>query len=87
MCGLDYREVGSEPPDDHLESGERRGLGVEPHFHESEDGYFIKCFHTCRSVLKNPVFWIGTTLSFPIEHYLWTKVWPFYYIAGWMGLD
>jgi hypothetical protein len=56
------------------------------HEHVDEKGFIHKCFHKCRSVLFNWSFWLGVTLSFPIEHFLWEKVWPFYHVTAWMGL-
>lgn len=56
------------------------------HTHTTPDGLLVRCYHTCKSVLVSPAFWIGSTLSFPIEHALWTKM-PFLKgIATWAGL-
>lgn len=32
-------------------------------------------------------FAVGTTVGYPIEHYLYTKVPPFTYVAQWLGLQ
>ena len=32
-------------------------------------------------------FAIGTTIGFPLEHFLYEKVWPFVVIAHWLGLQ
>jgi len=56
------------------------------HFHKTEDGVLVKCYHQCRSVITSPAFWFGTTLSFPLEHFIWEKLWPFYLITHWLGL-
>lgn len=56
------------------------------HYHKNEDGVLVKCYHACRRVAFTPAFWIGVTVSFPLEHFLWEKVWPFYLITTWMGL-
>lgn len=62
------------------------GAITEPHTHTTPDGVLVKCYHQCRSVFTSPAFWIGSTLSFPIEHALWTKI-PFLHaIALWAGL-
>ncbi len=57
------------------------------HFHKDADGLLVRCFHKCKNLLSETSFWIGVTVSFPIEHYLWTKVWPFYLLSSVMGLD
>lgn len=31
-------------------------------------------------------FWLGLTLGFPFEHFLWEHVWPFKLISKWLGL-
>ena len=31
-------------------------------------------------------FWLGLTTGFPIEHFLWEHVWPFYMVTKWLGL-
>lgn len=58
----------------------------EPHTHVTEDGLLVRCYHKCRSILAEPAFWIGVTVTFPIEHFLWTKVPGFKHISEWMGL-
>jgi hypothetical protein len=57
-----------------------------PHTHKTEQGLLVKCYHSTKAVFLSGSFWIGVTLSFPIEHFLWTKVWPFKLISHWMGL-
>lgn len=56
------------------------------HYHKTEDGLLVKCYHNCRSLLTDWKFALGVTVSFPIEHFLWTKVWPFYELAEVLGL-
>ena len=64
----------------------------EPHYHKV-GGLFVACYHKCRhgvltvkGIIASPAFWIGSTVSFPLEHALWTKV-PFLHsIAVWAGL-
>jgi hypothetical protein len=56
------------------------------HYHKDEHGMLVKCYHKCKTILAEPAFWIGTTLSFPLEHFLWTKVPGFLHISAWMGL-
>lgn len=48
--------------------------GHKPHFHKNEQGEMVKCFHECKSILRQPAFWVITTLSFPIEHGLWSLI-------------
>jgi len=55
------------------------------HEHVNEDGILIKCYHQCKSVLDWR-FFLGVTVSFPFEHFLYEKVWPFNLITHWMGL-
>jgi hypothetical protein len=57
-----------------------------PHFHRDERGFLVKCYHSTKSLLVDHAFWIGLTIGFPLEHFLWTKVWPFYELAELMGL-
>lgn len=57
-----------------------------PHYHKNEDGILVKCYHGCRSVLTDWKFFLGVTVSFPLEHFLWTKVPVFSDIAHWLGL-
>ena len=62
-------------------------LRVKPHHHPNEHGVLVRCYHQCKKAgLTNTGFWIGMTLGFPIEHLLWTKVWPFTLVAHWFGL-
>ena len=50
------------------------------HFHKDENGFITKCYHNCKMLVTNWQFWAGMTFSFPFEHFLWEKVWPFYII-------
>lgn len=56
------------------------------HTHEDEHGILVKCYHSTRNILKDYAFWIGVTVSFPIEHFIWTKLPGFSYIAEHLGL-
>lgn len=60
-----------------------------PHTHVTPDGLLVKCYHKCRAgvvSLFSWQFWVATTLGFPLEHALWTKI-PFLRaIAQWAGL-
>jgi len=55
------------------------------HVHRDDNGFLHRCYHKCRSLFTWQ-FFLGLTLSFPIEHALWTKVTPFVQIADWLGL-
>lgn len=55
------------------------------HVHRDSDGFLHRCYHKCRSIFTWQ-FFAGLTLSFPIEHALWTKVTPFVQIAEFLGL-
>ncbi len=56
------------------------------HTHKDENGVLVKCYHKCRNVLTDYAFWIGITVSYPIEHFLWEKVPGFSHIAQLMGM-
>ena len=64
-------------------------VGKEPHYHVSETGKLVRCYHACKSLLTSIEFWVGTivssTMSFPIEHALWEKT-PLHHITEWFGL-
>jgi hypothetical protein len=47
------------------------------HTHVDEHGILVKCYHECKNTLAQASFWIGVTVSFPIEHFIWEHVWPF----------
>ena len=58
------------------------------HYHRTEDGFFVRCYHAAsKSILTNWKFWAVLLISFPVEHYIWTKVYPFTLFAGFLGLD
>ena len=56
------------------------------HTHKTESGVIVKCYHECRNLLTSPAFYIGTFLSFPIEHLMWEKLSFLKDITVWMGL-
>lgn len=56
----------------------------KPHFHVNDEGFMVACYHKAKSNYLG--FLIGTTLSFPIEHFLYEKVWPFNLLTKWIGL-
>lgn len=67
--------------------GERPTEGVcHSHVHVDEQGFLVKCYHTCKSFVKMPSFWAAQTLLFPLEHFLWTKVPGFSHLAEMLGL-
>lgn len=47
------------------------------HTHPDENGLMVKCYHKSKTVLLSFSFWLGLTLGFPLEHFLWEKIWPF----------
>jgi hypothetical protein len=59
---------------------------LKPHTHLTEEGILVKCYHKSKNTLCSPAFWIGITVSYPFEHLLWEKVWPFKILNHWMGL-
>ena len=58
----------------------------EHHEHIDEHGVLIKCYHKCRNVLTDYAFWIGITISYPLEHLLWEQVPGFSHIAHALGM-
>ncbi len=55
------------------------------HTHKTEDGLFVRCYHSSKNTLLSFNFWLGVTLSFPLD-FIWTKVWPFAWITSYFGL-
>lgn len=72
------------PPNPVNACGERT-MPTHIHLHRAPDGFLHRCYHKCRSIFSWQ-FFAGLTLSFPIEHALWTKVPPFVQIAEFLGL-
>lgn len=61
----------------------------QPHFHETETGVLAKCYHKTTSLcnFRSVGLWIViTTISFPLEHYIWEQLEPFMTIAKMLGL-
>ena len=56
------------------------------HTHLTENGVVVRCYHETKALLKTYSFWIGMTIGFPIEHFIWEKVWPFKLLASLVGL-
>lgn len=56
------------------------------HYHQDERGLWVRCYHGSRALLTNWMFWLGVTVSFPLEHLIWTKLWPFTLVKHWFGL-
>jgi hypothetical protein len=56
------------------------------HTHVDENGLIVKCYHKSKSALLSGGFWLGLTLGFPIEHFLWEKAWPFKLLTRYLGL-
>lgn len=67
-------------------SNRHKTCGTEPHFHADENGVLVKCYHACRTALNDSKFWIGLTIGWPIEHFLYSHVWPFNLVAGLIGV-
>lgn len=49
-------------------------------------GWLAKGSSATRKYLTQPSFWLGTLLSFPIEHFIWEKIWPFDVLTKLLGL-
>lgn len=58
----------------------------KPHTHVNKHGILVECYHKSATELKRVGFWVGVTVSFPLEHILYEKVWPFTIIKGLLGL-
>lgn len=55
-------------------------IGVkEPHYHKDEQGKLVKCYHECKNLFQSYAFWIGITISYPLEHFAWGLIY------SWMG--
>lgn len=58
----------------------------EPHYHYNKEGILIRCYRHCSSLFTDYRFWIGVTISYPLEHFLWEHVWPFKLVMHFLGL-
>lgn len=56
------------------------------HQHRTKDGLLVDCYHGSKALLTDWKFWCGLTAGFPLEHLLWTKVWPLSLVSVWFGL-
>lgn len=56
------------------------------HFHKAPDGTLVRCYHECKSTIKSAGFWLGVTISFPLEHFLWEHIWPLSILTKFLGL-
>lgn len=56
------------------------------HYHKDEHGVLVKCYHKCKNLLTDAAFWIGITISYPLEHMLWERIPGFSHLAHWMGM-
>lgn len=59
---------------------------TESHTHTNEQGKLVRCYHYCRNSMTRTSFWLGLTVGFLPEHFLWDKVPPFSYITQLVGL-
>lgn len=67
-------------------TSDRRPEVSHPHTHVDSHGVVFKCLHKCKSAVADTGFWVGMTLEFPLEHYLYEKIWPFTIVTHWLGL-
>jgi hypothetical protein len=56
------------------------------HFHLDEHGTLVKCYHKTKNLIMDYTFWIATIIAFPLEHFIWEKVYPFNLLTKLMGL-
>ncbi len=64
----------------------RRAIIKTFHTHSDENGLIVKCYHQTKTALLSFGFWLGLTLGFPVEHFLWEKIWPFKLLTRYLGL-
>ncbi len=57
-----------------------------PTLPERKSGAWSWIHQQLRASVFNLSFWLGLTLGFPFEHFLWEHVWPFKLISKWLGL-
>ncbi len=62
-------------------------MKTNEHEHVDSRGIVHKCYHECKTTFREWGFWIGVTVSFPLEHALYTHVWPFTIVGRLFGLD
>jgi hypothetical protein len=71
------------PIEEHFEEGSY-------HYHHPKPNLAVRCYHVCKH--RVPWVWVlvtwvvSQTLTFPLEHFLWEKVWGFKMITEWLGL-
>lgn len=89
LTKADFENMTREELEAHALETEQR---TRPHYHKDEDGFLIQCYHVCskgltgvKETLMSPAFWIGTTIAWPFEHFLYDHVPPFMWIAKLMG--
>lgn len=91
-CGIPRNDEASVKPDilKHAYEELESIPASAPHYHKTKSGVLVKCYHECKTRFMDAGFWgglvVGTTVSFPFEHYLYEKVWPFKLLTEWMGL-
>lgn len=62
---------------------------VTPHYHTDSRGFVHTCYHKCMSwfgVRPMLGFVAATIITFPLEHALYEKVYPFTVISHWLGV-
>ncbi len=64
----------------------RRAIIETFHTHSDENGLIVKGYHPTETALLSFGFWLSLTLGFPVEHFLWEKVWPFKLLTRSRGL-
>lgn len=57
-----------------------------PHQHVSKDGLLVDCYHGTKNLVTDWKFWLGMTFGWPLEHYLYSHVWPFSLVASLIGV-
>jgi len=58
---------------------------MKAHYHKVGTK-LVECYHQYRPIRATGAFLAGVTVSFPFEHFLYEKIWPFTLITKWLGL-
>lgn len=91
MCGLFYnmshRRRMRAKDHDRLPPTKVDVQSGDQHYHRDTSGVLHRCYHKCKVTVASPAFWIGVTLSFPLEHGLYTYVWPFTIVGKLFGME
>lgn len=60
---------------------------MSEHTHMDSKGVFHTCFHECKTLFSQWSFWIGVTISWPLEHWAWANLPVLRTISKWLGIE